>query len=264
MKLCSIASGSSGNCIYVSSDTTHILIDAGVSGRRIEQGFLSIGVSPEDLNAVLITHEHSDHIQGLGVIARKYHVPVYSTTETLNAAVRSNAVGLIGKELIHPVIPNKAFMIGDIKVTPFSVMHDARDPVCYTFESGGHKIGMATDLGMYDDYIVSMLAGSEILYIEANHDVNMLMVGKYPYKLKQRILGERGHLSNDSTAALICRLLHDGMKDILLAHMSKDNNYAELAYETVRIEVEKNWNRLTKVPSIVVANRDIPSQVVIV
>lgn len=263
MRLCSIASGSSGNCIYVGSENTHILIDAGISGKRVEQGLGSIGVPAEKLSAVLITHEHGDHVQGLGAITRKYNVPVYSTRETLNAIQRSSTIP-IKEHLLNPVRADVSFMIGDILVEPFAIKHDASDPVCYTFVSAGHKIGMATDLGMYNDYTVEKLKGSEVLYVEANHDVNMLMVGKYPYRTKQRIMSEHGHLSNDSTAGLICRLLHDGLKNIQLAHMSKDNNYAELAYETVRIEVEQNWNRSLKAPEIVVANRDIPSIPVVI
>lgn len=262
MKLCSIASGSSGNCVYVGEDNTHILIDAGISGKRIEEGLARMGLSGSNLDAVFVTHEHSDHIQGLGILARKYQVPIFATKETLEAVIKSKNIGRIDESLLNFIKPDKSVKIGNIKMNPFSISHDASNPVCYTIECGEHKVGIATDLGMYDTYILNKLAGSEVLYIEANHDVNMLMVGKYPYSLKQRILGNRGHLSNDSTAKLICELQHEGLKQILLAHLSKENNYAELAYETVRVEVEQNW-RSKIFPRIMVANRDIPSELVV-
>ncbi len=264
MKMCSIASGSSGNCIYIGSNETNLLVDAGVSGKRIEGGLLASGVDPSSLNGILITHEHTDHIQGIGVLARRYKLPVYGTVETINAMLRSNSVGRIEEGQLRFVKPDERFSIGDIVVEPFSISHDASNPVCYTFSSGGHKIGMATDLGTYDNYIVSKLCGAEVLYLEANHDVNMLMVGSYPYHLKQRIIGERGHLSNETSAKLICELLHDELRHVLLAHMSKENNYAELAYETVRCEVEQSVTCLSKMPVITVANRDIPSEMVII
>ncbi|HCL04194.1 MAG TPA: ribonuclease Z [Lachnoclostridium phytofermentans] len=264
MKMCSIASGSSGNCIYIGSNETNLLVDAGVSGKRIESGLLSAGVDPNSLNGILITHEHTDHIQGIGVLARRYKLPIYGTVETINAMLRLSSVGRIEESQLRFVKPNEALFIGDILVEPFSISHDASNPVCYTFTNGGHKIGMATDLGTYDSYTISKLCGAEVLYLEANHDVNMLMVGSYPYHLKQRIVGERGHLSNETSAKLICELLHDKLQHVLLAHMSKENNYAELAYETVRCEVEQSVTSFGKMPVITVANRDIPSEMVII
>ncbi|MGN0505789.1 MAG: MBL fold metallo-hydrolase, partial [Lachnospiraceae bacterium] len=143
-------------------------------------------------------------------------------------------------------------------VTPFSVSHDAANPVAYSLEADGMKIGMATDLGVYDERIKKHLEGSELLYLEANHDVNMLMVGTYPYYLKQRILGEHGHLSNDAAAELICKLYHKNLQHILLAHLSKENNYPELAYETVRAELLMKLGEAS-LPSLAVAPRDVPS-----
>ncbi len=260
MKLCSIASGSSGNCIYVGNKNTHILIDAGVTCKRMEEGLKKIGVAPENVEAILITHEHIDHVRGINVFLKKNGTKVYGTKETLQAMHQASGNSSIPGSLLHAVSPDETFQINDLTINPFSLPHDARNPVGYTIESGGHKIGMATDLGMYDSYILSKLTDSEILYIEANHDVNMLMVGGYPYSLKQRIVGSKGHLSNESSAELIKELLHENMKHILLAHMSKENNYAELAYETVKQIVYENWSWDTKIPEIVVANRDIPSE----
>ncbi len=259
MDLCSIASGSSGNCTFVGSKHTKLLVDAGISGKKIENGLNSIEVSPEDIQGILITHEHGDHIQGLGILARRYHIPIYSTAETIRSILNMNSIGDIPEELLHYVVQDETFRINDITVEPFSISHDASNPVCYTFQADGHKIGMATDLGKYDDYIVSKLTGSEILLLEANHDVNMLMVGGYPYYLKQRILGDRGHLSNENSAGLICRLFHKKLKYIMLAHLSKENNYEELAYETVRVELNRFVSDLSSESILNVARRDMVS-----
>lgn len=261
MKLCSIASGSSGNCIYVGSNQTNLLVDAGVSAKRIENGLSGIDIKPDMLQGILITHEHSDHVSGLGILARKYHLPIYATYETARSISRIKSLGEIPEELFHYVKPNEPFLINDISVEPFSTSHDASNPVCYTMRAEGQKIGIATDLGKYDDYIVSMLENSELLLIEANHDVNMLMVGKYPYYLKQRILGDRGHLSNDTSADLISRLIHPGLQHILLAHLSKENNYEELAYETVCCELAERASSFSS-KNVRVAHRDQPSEMV--
>ena len=261
MRLCSIASGSSGNCIYVGHASTHLLIDAGISGKRIEQGLAEIGVEPGSLSGILVTHEHSDHIQGIGVLARKYGIPLYGTVETFCAMKKGKTtIGKVDDSLFQQIFPEKGLTIGEICVTPFSVSHDAANPVAYVFEADGHKIGMATDLGVYTEKTMEYLKDSELLYLESNHDVNMLMVGGYPYYLKQRIIGEHGHLSNDTAAELLCKLYHKNLKHVLLAHLSKENNYPELAYETVKAELmlkvgEENF------PNLMVAPRDIPSRI---
>lgn len=261
MKLCTIASGSSGNCTFVGSEHTKLLVDAGISGKKIENGLESIEVKPDELQGILVTHEHMDHIQGLGVLARRHHVPIYGTVETINSILRMKNIGKISEELLHYVRPDEAFLINDITVEPFATSHDASNPVCYTLCADGHKIGMATDLGKFDEYIVSKLTGSEILLLEANHDENMLMVGAYPYYLKQRIIGEKGHLSNETSAKLISRLFHNKLKFITLGHLSKENNYEELAYETVRMELNKLLDDKHSGLMLSVARRDIPSEV---
>lgn len=259
MRLCSIASGSSGNCVYVGHASTHLLIDAGISGKKIEQGLLTAGVDPESLSGLLVTHEHSDHIQGIGVLARKYGIPIYGTVETFCAMKKGKtSIGKIEDALFQPVIPEEGFSIGEIAVTPFSVSHDAANPVAYIFEADGHKIGMATDLGVYTEKTVNYLEHSELLYLESNHDENMLMVGAYPYYLKQRILGEHGHLSNDTAAELLCRLYHENLQHVILAHLSKENNYPELAYETVKAELILKVGE-ENLPDLKVAPRDVPS-----
>lgn len=263
MKLCSIASGSSGNCIYVGSHNTNLLVDAGVSAKRIENGLNGIDILPDTIQGILITHEHSDHIQGLGILARKYHMPIYATYKTIGAIRQIKSLGDIPEELFRAIRPDEAFMINDIEVEPFSTSHDAADPVCYTMQSEGQKVGIATDLGKYDDYIISKLGSSELLLIEANHDVNMLMVGKYPYYLKQRILGDRGHLSNETSADLISKLIHPGLQHISLAHLSKENNYEELAYETVCCELLSRGSSFSA-QKVSVAHRDQPSMPVLI
>ena len=264
MKVCAIASGSSGNCVYVGNGETHLLVDAGISGKRIEQALDSIGTGADRLKGILITHEHSDHIQGIGVLARRYGIPIYGTAETLCGMLKGKtSVGRIPEGLLHEVKPEESLWFDAIKVHPHSISHDAANPVCYTFEAEGKKASLVTDLGMYDDHILEAVKGSEILYLESNHDVNMLMVGAYPYYLKQRILGERGHLSNDSAAKLICEVLHPELKHVILAHLSKENNLPELAYETVRIELQAAaTKRGLPMPDLFVAERDVPSKMI--
>ncbi len=167
-------------------------------------------------------------------------------------------IGKIEDALFQQVVPENGFSIGEINVTPFSISHDAANPVAYVFEAEGHKVGMATDLGVYTENIVHHLEHAEILYLESNHDVNMLMVGGYPYYLKQRIIGEHGHLSNDTAAELLCRLHHDKLQHVVLAHLSKENNYPELAYETVRAELLMKVGE-ANMPNLQVAPRDVPS-----
>ena len=237
MRLCSIASGSSGNCIYVGSDHTHLMVDAGISGKRIEQGLNSLELSAKDMDGILITHEHVDHVKGLGVMARKYALPIYATKGTLDEIRRMGSLGVIPDELYREIHPDEPFAVGDLTVKPMHISHDAADPVAYRVEGEGKSAGIVTDLGKYDDYIVDKIQGLDVLLLEANHDIHMLEVGSYPYPLKRRIRGDRGHLSNELSGKLLCRVLHDRMKAVFLGHLSKENNYEELAYETVRLEI---------------------------
>ena len=237
MRLCSIASGSSGNCIYIGSDTTHLLVDTGISGKRTEKGLNEIGLSIADMDGILVTHEHADHISGLGVISRKYGLPIYAAPGTIQAIRLTSSVGEIDESLFCPIQADEKLMIKDIAVRPMRVSHDAAEPLAYRFAYGNKKIGIITDLGTYNDYTVENLQGLDAILLEANHDINMLQVGPYPYYLKQRILGDRGHLSNELSGRLLSKILHDGMQKVILGHLSKENNLAELAYETVRVEV---------------------------
>lgn len=233
MRLCSIASGSSGNCIYVGSEETHVLVDTGISGKRIEQGLNQLELTGRDIDAILVTHEHSDHISGLGVMARRYHIPVYTTGGTADAISRMKNMKNLPEDTFHEIVEDQDFHIRDLTIHPFSIPHDAAQPVGYRVECEDKAVGIATDLGKYNDYIVDNLQNLDALLLEANHDIRMLQVGSYPYYLKQRILGDRGHLSNENAGKLLCRLLHDDMKAVFLGHLSKENNYEALAYETV-------------------------------
>ncbi len=242
MELCSIASGSSGNCIYVGTDDTHIMIDAGISGKRIENGLNSIGLKTSELQGILITHEHSDHISGLGVVARRYGIPMYATPGTVEAIRRIPSVGKIDESLFRLIEAGEVFTIGDMRIEPVAISHDAAEPVAYIMRKGTRSMGVITDLGKYDENIVEKLQGLDVLLLEANHDVHMLQAGRYPYPLKQRILSERGHLSNESSGRLLGRVLHDDFQAVVLGHLSQENNYASLAYETVRLEISLGDN----------------------
>ncbi len=264
MELCSIASGSSGNCIYAGTDDTHLLLDVGLSGKRIEAGLNEIGFTTADMDGILITHEHADHIKGLGVIMRRYGLPVYATRGTIDEIMRCNYLGEIDAGLFHEISPMEGFAVGDMRVTPMSISHDAADPVAYRMDSGKKSMAVVTDLGIYDETIVNMITGLDALLLEANHDVHMLEVGVYPFYLKQRILGEKGHLSNELCGQLLCRILHDDLKKIFLGHLSKENNYPQLAVESVKTEIT-----MGDVPykgsdfPIEVARRDEPSERII-
>ena len=237
MEMFSIASGSSGNSICVGNETTHLLIDAGISGKRIEEGLNAYDYTTMDMDGVLITHEHGDHICGLGVIARKYGLPIYASKGTIEAIKNTPSVGKIDESLFRPICGGEEFTIGDLQIHPMDISHDAAEPVAYVVGDGPKRVGVITDLGTYDEKIVQGIKGLDVLLLEANHDINMLQVGSYPYPLKQRILGERGHLSNERCGQLLGEILHDDMKHIFLGHLSKENNYPELAYETVRLEI---------------------------
>lgn len=263
MNLCSITSGSSGNCIYVGSANTHLMIDAGISGKRIENGLNQIGLKTADMNGILVTHEHSDHIGGLGVVARKYGIPIFATKGTIHAIKKSKAVGNIPESLFREIEADKDFQVEELTVRPFSVSHDAAQPVAYRISREDKCIAVATDLGKYDDYIIDNLRDLDVLLLEANHDINMLQVGSYPYYLKQRILGDRGHLSNELSGRLLEQVISEKLKAVVLGHLSKENNYEELAYETVRLEITMGSSSYKPGDfPITVAKRDTVSELI--
>lgn len=238
MRLCSIASGSSGNCIYVGTQNTHLLIDAGISGKRIEQGLCKAELTPKELSGILLTHEHTDHIQGLGVLARKYGIPMYGTKGTLEGILQAGkTLGAFDSGLLREIRTDEKMQIGDMTIYPFRISHDAKQPCAYRLESGGRRAAVATDLGTFDDYTIENLQKLDAVLLEANHDVRMVQAGRYAYALKERILSDLGHLSNDNSGLLLNKILHDDIRHILLGHLSKENNMPELAFETVKFEI---------------------------
>ena len=262
MNLCSIVSGSSGNCTYIGNEDTHLLVDVGISKKKLEEGLKAVDVDINKISSILITHEHIDHISGLGVMMRKFGMKVYGTRETLMAAM-NKGIGKVDTSLFHFIEPDKEFVINDITIHPFSISHDAANPVCYTAKDSKDKVSVATDLGKYDDYIIDNLKGSRAILIEANHDINMLEVGPYPYYLKQRILSDFGHLSNDNSGKLLTNLIDENLEYVYLGHLSKENNYPELAYETVRCIVKDNVSKESGIRTkLAVAYRDKPSMMV--
>ena len=197
------------------------------------------------------------------MIARKYGIPIYATPGTIEAILTGGGVGKIDSSLFHEVKEDVKLTIKDLTVNPMRISHDAAQPVAYRISYGNKKVGICTDLGVYNDYTVECLKGMDAVLLEANHDVNMLQVGPYPYYLKQRILGDRGHLSNENSGRLLSRILHDGMQNIILGHLSKENNLPELAYEAVRMEITMGDNPYNANDfRIQVAARDEVSQVV--
>ena len=264
MRLCSIASGSSGNCIYVGSEATHLLIDAGVSCKRIEAGLRVLELDGRDVDGIFITHEHTDHIGGLGVIARKFEIPIYATRGTIEAMKRTSGLQNVNTELFHEVREDEKLVLKDLTVNPMKISHDAAQPVGYRISHGSKRVAVCTDIGVYNDYTVECLRGMDALLLEANHDVNMLQVGPYPYYLKRRILGNRGHLSNETCGKLLNHIVHDDLQDILLGHLSKENNMPELAYEAVRLEITAGDNPYKASDfRIRVAKRSEPSELIV-
>ena len=260
MEIASICSGSSGNCILVKSGDTNILVDVGISNKRIEEGLDFFNTLPHEIDALLITHEHSDHIKGLGVFLRAHPVSVYATKGTIDGILNSSSQGEINTELFEEIVPGEDFYVGDVKVNAISTSHDTPDSVCYRFEDGNKACAIVTDLGTYENDLVDALQDLDAILIEANHDLKMLEVGPYPYPLKMRIWSDEGHLSNEACGQLLSEIISDKMQYIILGHLSKDNNYPELAFETVRNELMFNDIDPNEMEiEITVASRDCPS-----
>ncbi|MCL2396534.1 MAG: MBL fold metallo-hydrolase [Defluviitaleaceae bacterium] len=234
INFCTIASGSSGNSVFVSTDQTKILIDAGLSGRAIETNMAGVGINCADLTAIFITHEHTDHIQGAGVLSRRYNVPLYLTRGTWQYAQKYGTLGKIAQENQMMITPDTAVILGDMKVKPFAIPHDAAEPVGYTIQAHGRKIAVATDLGHINPNVAENFYDADIVMIESNHDLDMLQYGPYPAHLKRRILSDIGHLSNVSCGAFLADIFGPKTKYIFLAHLSQENNRPVVAYETVK------------------------------
>ncbi|MBO4954720.1 MAG: MBL fold metallo-hydrolase [Clostridia bacterium] len=231
IQLSPLFSGSSGNAVYLSDGTTSILIDGGVSAKRIVHALTKLGVAPDSLSAILVTHEHRDHTYGIGPLARAFSLPIYATRGTWCGM--QNMVGDLKKEQRYALSPNQRFKIGTLNLCAVPIPHDANEPVCYTVFADNHKVSLATDMGHIEPGVVEALSGSNLVLLEANHDLKMLEEGSYPVYLKRRIAGANGHLSNDSAATVACMLAERGTKEFLLAHLSLENNEPKVAKAAV-------------------------------
>jgi len=228
MYFCPLYSGSSGNALFCQYGETRLLIDAGKSGKTIEDALAGIGADIRTVSGVLITHEHSDHIAGAGVLARKYHLPLYATAGTWKAM--ENKIGKIPPDMRREIAAGRDFWLGDIGVVPFSIPHDAADPVGFRLYGGGVSVSTATDLGFFSDEVRSNVAGSTLVLLESNHDPDMLRANpRYTAALKERILGNHGHLSNEACAEALLSLITAGTTDVILGHLSGENNTPTLA-----------------------------------
>ncbi len=229
LSVCVLASGSKGNAIYVSDGHTALLVDAGLSGIEIERRMQTAGLEIDTLKAILVTHEHSDHARGVGILSRRYQLPVYATQGTAGAA--ATQLGRIDR--LHHFETGQAFAIDNLAIHPFTTSHDARDPAGFTISQNSQKIGIATDLGIATGMIKQHLQDCTLLVLEANHDPQMLTEGPYPWPLKQRIMSRSGHLSNQASRDLLGEIKHDGLCHVILAHLSEVNNTPEKAMQTL-------------------------------
>lgn len=250
-QFCSLYSGSTGNSSIVQSNKTKILVDVGESAKKIAEALASINVDPFSINAILITHEHSDHVKGLAVFSKKYNVPVYANVETWNAMQKYKEK--LNEENIKTFTFNK-FKIGDIEVNPFPIPHDAANPCGFNLFHDNKKMSIATDIGHISKEIITNLSDSSFLLLEANYEPEILKYSSYPYMLKERIKGPNGHLSNSDAGKTISYLVDHGLNKVMLGHLSKENNFPELAYKTVVEElIEHNYNENSL--SLSIANR---------
>ena len=264
MKLCTIASGSSGNVSMVRTDSTVLLTDCGISRKRVVDGMKSQGADPGTLSGIMITHEHSDHISGLRVFLKKYRIPVFATARTIDAILSVPGMEEVDRSLFNAVRKEEAFSIGDITAKCFEIPHDAADPVGWTYEHESSKVSVCTDIGTPTDTIRENLTGSNAMVIEANHDVRMLEAGSYPYALKCRILSDTGHLSNENSGKLISEIWDENMKYIFLGHLSKENNLPQIALAAVKNEMERDHEGYEKYTVIRAAERAVPMEAVAV
>ncbi|MFW2491920.1 MBL fold metallo-hydrolase [Clostridium chromiireducens] len=258
MIFCSLYSGSSGNSMFVASDKAKILIDAGLPGKKIDMALQEINQNPRDLNGIFITHEHSDHIKGVGVLSRKYDIPIYANADTWSAM--ENSLGKIKECNIRVIDKRSITEINDMSIKAFNTPHDAVAPMGYTVSAVKKRISVATDFGTFTREIYDNIKDSEVILLESNHDINMLKFGPYPYPLKRRILSEIGHLSNEDCGSAIVELYKcSANKKIILGHLSNTNNQPDLAYQTVFNVLSENGINPNEDIMLTMANRHNPS-----
>lgn len=261
LKFCSLYSGSSGNSLFVESENTKILVDAGMSCKKIEEALTSIEVDPLSISAILVTHEHMDHIKGISTISKKFDIPVFATKETFDAMPTQTEK--LEEKNIKFFKPDEHFYINDLEILPFKIPHDAANPCGFNIiKDKKNKISIATDIGHMTKYIVNNLEGSEFILLESNYDTNVLKCCSYPFKLKTRIASENGHLSNTMAGKTISYLSkNSNLHTAMLGHLSKESNFPELAYQTVVDELISN-NIMDNSINLSVASRDCPSKVI--
>jgi len=231
-----LVSGSEGNSTLIEGERTRLLVDCGISGREAARRLESVGCPPETITAIVVTHEHTDHLQGVGILSRRFNLPVYLTAGTL-AACRDRLKAVAECRIFES---GTAFTVGDLEVRPFSIPHDASEPVGFTFHDGNRKVGIATDLGFSTELAKRHLSACQLLVLESNHDPDMLARGPYPWELKRRIRGREGHLSNADAGALLEAILHDDLEGVVLAHLSEKNNSPDLARKAAEEVLERH------------------------
>ena len=259
LKYCSIGSGSSGNCHFVSYKDTNILIDAGLSGKRIITRLEEINADIEKIKGIFITHEHSDHIKGAGILSRKLDIPIFANVKTWCAM--KDKLGNIKEEHMKVFENDKTYSIGDIGIKPFSIPHDSVDAVGYNLFSNKEKMSIATDIGCITESIRQNLFDSKLVVLESNYDPNMLMMGSYTYSLKRRVMSDCGHLSNEEAAKFCVELINNNTESILLAHLSKENNFPDLAFATSKNVLANNDMIIGRDLNLEVLSRDKVSKV---
>ncbi|NLX82797.1 MAG: MBL fold metallo-hydrolase [Clostridiales bacterium] len=240
MTFCSLTSGSSGNATYIATNTTRVLVDAGVPGRTLSNKLAQIDILPETIDAILITHEHADHITGAGVLSRKHHIPIYANEATWQTPAMRRLVGEVPVGLRRIFESGAEFYIGDLGVLPIIIPHDTVEPVAFRLYAGNRSVAVATDMGRVPKKVLKALASTDLVLLESNHDPDMLLHNtRYPDYLKKRILGAHGHLSNLTCAQTLAALFETGVNRALLGHLSADNNTPELALQTVSQELRQ-------------------------